>query len=317
MKLFEKISAKNLKNSEIAERIGVSTRTINDWKRGKYTIPALAFSKLIEFSELSRDDLVFKEFSDWWQMSDAGKSGAKTRFERYGALGTRASRQLGGKNSYKFRRNNPKDIFARKIIKIPKLDENLAEFVGIMIGDGSMNQYQVSIALSSVVDYEYAAYVENLIEELFAIKPKVAVREKNNCIVIAVSSVGLTEYLHNIGVVSGDKIKQGLNIPEWIMNDKGLVLACIRGIFDTDGCIYYEKHIIKGKIYKYPRISIVSASFNLLESIHDVLDKLEMKPKIRNNRSVNIENRINIDKFFDIVGAKNPKHLSRYYGGVG
>ncbi len=316
--LFKGLSQKGLGLKEIANIAGVSTRTVTDWKRGKYTMTIVHFKKIIRPSGINPRLISPESLDSWWNNRIAGKKGAAVRMEKHGPLGTPEGRSLGGKNSYKKRRGRL-DIFTKKTILKPKKSEEFAELIGILIGDGSVTKYQVSIATSSLVDYEYSLFVAKLIKSLFGTTPTVSKRKTMNCITIVVSSVALVEFLQKHGILRGHKLKQSLDIPVWVLEDRSYKIACLRGIFDTDGCIFQETHRIKGKTYSYPRLSFVSMSINLRGTIHEILSELEFTPKIRNNRSVNLENRADIDAYFRMVGTSNPKHASRFrtFGGVG
>lgn len=319
MYLFSELKCKQITLAQIATAAGVSTRTITDWKRGKYTIPSQSFEKILKIGVIAKNSMEVKVLDDWWSNRDAGIKGATSRMQKHGPPGTPVGRVLGGKSSYKQRKNRADDIFTRNKIIRPANDELLAEFVGIMIGDGGMTKYQVSIALSSLVDNEYCTFVTELIKKLFGLQPKVSKRKNSNCLVIVVSSVELVEFLTNKGVLQGDKIRQNLNIPEWILENNEYEKACLRGIFDTDGCVFQECHKIKKKKYCYIRWSLVSASRFLRESMNDILIYLEFDPKIRNNRSVNLERLSDIERYFRLIGTSNPKHSDRFksFGGVG
>ena len=184
-----------------------------------------------------------------------------------------------------------------------------------------MTKYQVTISTNFVDDYEYTMFIAKLINQLFYLKPTLSKRKNMDCITVTISSVELVKYLMTKGVLLGDKIKQGLDVPAWVQHDKQYAKACIRGIFDTDGCIFQEKHNFGHKTYSYPRWSIVSSSPYLRESVCRILKDLEFSPKIRNNRSVNLESLVDISKYFKRVirETNNPKHLGRFrkFGGVG
>lgn len=306
-------------STAVAEHLGVSVRTVNDWKRGKYTIPENHFLAIVELAEQVPTAFAPTRLNNWWQNSGAGKKGAKVRFEKYGSLGTPEGRRLGGINSYANRRLRQDSIFYSKSIKHPRPSEKLAEFIGIMIGDGNITNYQATIYLSSLVDCEYADFVEELIIELFGVAPKRSIKVRSNCIVIRVSSIKLVELLLSLGLPRGDKIRQRLDIPSWVKADVSYSLACIRGIFDTDGCVFEETHRIKGKVYSYPRWSLVSASSDLRESVSSILIEQEFAARIRGNRSVNLERLTDVQTYFRVVGSSNPKHLARWqrFGGVG
>lgn len=118
---------------------------------------------------------------------------------------------------------------------------------------------------------------------------------------------------HNIlGLHIGNKLKQGLDIPDWIKSESSYQIACIRGLMDTDGCIFYERHRINGKVYSYPRLSIVSYSSALRKSICEILASLGFSPRERGNRSVQLENIQQIQQYFNVVGTHNPKHFNRF-----
>lgn len=319
VRLFSELQQKGVSLKNITDITGVSVRAVTDWKRGKYTIPAQHFIKILKFAAIDPKLVKFRTLENWWNNGEAGKKGGAIRMQKYGALGTPEGRRLGGTNSYLSRKDSLDEIFTPKTIRKPVKNELLAEFIGILIGDGGVTQYQVVVSTNSVDDYEYSLFVAQAMERLFNIQPTMTKRKDAQCITIVASSVNLVKFLKQNGVLQGDKIRQNLDIPAWVLENREYSIACLRGIFDTDGCVFQERHRIKGKVYCYPRLSFVSASQRLRESIFESLVDLEFNPKIRNNRSVNLESQTDIATYFTIVGTSNPKHLGRFksFGGVG
>lgn len=319
IQLFKVLKQRSLSLSQIAELVGVSVRTITDWKSGKYTIPHEHFNKIIKLAGTEKHKPKAYLLDDWWNNKDASRKGASIRMQKHGPLGTPESRRLGGINSYRNRRHSKQSIFTPKPIKKPANSELLAEFVGIMIGDGGMTKYQTTITVHSEDDHDYSLFISGIIKKLFKIKPALRQRREAKCTVIMTSSVELVQYLKKKGVLQGNKIVRGLDVPQWIVKNKKYKATCLRGIFDTDGCIYWESHQIKQKTYCYPRWSLVSASPNLRKSVSDILFSLGFHPKTRSNRSVNLENQIEILKYFEEIGTNNRKHSERFKnpGGVG
>ena len=110
----------------------------------------------------------------------------------------------------------------RKTILIPQESIKLAEIMGIIAGDGGINNdWQLVISLNSVKDLTYSEYIKNLLVELFDIDVAKRKRPNQNTLVIVCSSISLVEYLVSKGAIKGNKIKNqlifqaGLNI---IMN---------------------------------------------------------------------------------------------------
>ncbi|MBM4467703.1 MAG: hypothetical protein FJ014_19490 [Chloroflexi bacterium] len=52
---------------------------------------------------------------------------------------------------------------------IPEKSPLLAEFIGIMLGDGSITDHQVTVTLNKTDDAEYANFIRELIGGLFGI----------------------------------------------------------------------------------------------------------------------------------------------------
>lgn len=314
---FTELERRGLGVNQIAELSGVTARTVRNWRSGKYTVPSEQHRRMSVF--LNGQGLSETEtLPDWWNNKEAGRKGHVVQTDRHGQLGTLEGRHLGGTTSYERRKDKPGDIFELNMILEAEKSVRLAELIGILIGDGCLTKYQMSVALSSLVDLEYAPFVAQLIEDLFGIRPTLSKRNDSNCILITVSSRLLVEFLNRGGVLIGNKIKQNLDIPSWILEDEPYTIACLRGIFDTDGCIFQERHKIKDKVYSYPRIAYVSASSCLRVTIRDALFDLGFSPKRRNNRSVNLESFTDVSKYFKIIGSSNSKHTNRFrlFGGV-
>jgi len=316
-RLFSEVTEKGYTIRALAVALTVNERTLREWRKGSYTMPMAHFEELARYSGRPPEDYAPEYMPEWWHTSSAGKVGGASYMDKHAALGTQDSRRQGGLNSYA-KRSGPGDIYARKSIVKPPLSPELAEFIGIMIGDGSVGSYQISVTLDARTDVEYALYVGRLASRLFGIEVATTVREKQGCIVLTLSSVELSAYLVSLGLPRGNKVMQAVAMPQWVANDLGHATACVRGIFDTDGSVFQEVHKIKDARYSYPRAALVSASLPLLQDVHGVLCRLGVDAKVRSRR-VSIERFTDIEKYFRIVGSSNPKHLRRYAqsGGVG
>ena len=130
---------------------------------------------------------------------EAGRLGAIRRNELYGNPGTPAGRRRGGIVSCSRFKRNPKlaerlGFKLRKHIFRPKRSALLAEFVGIVLGDGTMNEHQVRIYSSSKTDVNYAYFIKKIIEDLFKITSTIALRRKNT-LETAITSKNLVGFL--------------------------------------------------------------------------------------------------------------------------
>lgn len=200
----------------------------------------------------------------------------------------------------------------RKSIHRPKKSTELAEFIGIMIGDGNIAKYQVKISLHRIDDYEYSLFVSNLITRLFGINPHIQPRKRNLADDLVISRIELVEFLQELGLPLGNKIKSLINIPGWITNNPDFLTACIRGLVDTDGCIFDHSYHSKGKRYCYKKLDFTSASDALRNSVYEYFRELGMHPRFSSRSGVRIESKADIELYFKLISSNNPKHLNRY-----
>lgn len=310
--LFHQLKELGYTLTYLAHATGYSVRTISAWKANKNTLPKEVFNLLETHALLGDVKLDYAIQPDWWQTQQAGRKGGAAFIKKYKTLGTIESRIEGGHASYRTSRSRPNSIYERKSIKLPKRDSTLfAEFIGVMIGDGSLTKYQASISTNLKTDADHAKFIVKLIKELFDVVPSIYERVASNCLVVTVSSSRLVVFLNESGLPIGHKIRNDLDIPRWIFSNEKLVLACLRGIFDTDGGIFLERHTIRKKTCEYMRMSFVSASPKLVESIYKALTQFGFSATIRYRR-VNLERFTDINRYFTIVGSSNPKHVAKY-----
>jgi hypothetical protein len=209
-------------------------------------------------------------------------------------------------------KHNPNSICAGKEVNLPDKTDALAEFIGIAMGDGGMSQYQVRVSLNTTDDSSYIQFVSGLMCDLFEVAPALYQDSNDNVTDLVISRKVLVDYLHNLGLPIGDKIRNGLDMPDWIKESQTYAIACVRGLIDTDGCVFTHRYSVKGKSYAYKKLSFTSASPPLLETVYEILSCWEMKPRMGSNHDVRLESSADVRKYFELIGSHNPKHLRRY-----
>lgn len=137
---------------------------------------------------------------------------------------------------FDYAKNLGKYSTSKPIKKINKTKE-LAEFIGIMLGDGSFYRNAIKIAFDKRNE-NYIKYVEDLFEKIFEDKLKKQIIKTTNQAYLYYYNKNLVPILENLGLKRGDKIKNQVGIPDWIKESKEYSKRCIRGLIDTDGCIY-------------------------------------------------------------------------------
>lgn len=212
------------------------------------------------------------------------------------------------KNSWLKRRENPL-IWKKYVNSItqPKESEKLAEFIGIVLGDGGLSRFQCFIYLNSDTDKDYAIYVAKLITELFSLLPTIIKHKKYKLLRVSVSSVNMIEYLLQKGLRLGNKVRLQVEVPVWIWSKSEYIKACIRGLIDTDGCFAIHKHTVNGKAYSYPKIAFTNSSLPILDFVYQGLKRLGFTPYKYLNKKIWLYNQREVRRYLDEVGTRNYK----------
>lgn len=299
-----------LSYSEIADKLGVSPRTLRDWRCGVYSFPLLIAEQIEETYQIELPDGDFIKAESEIK-SRTGRLGAIERYKRYGNPGTLEGRVKGGRNSILTHNRRKTGFRLRK--RFPTLRESvkLAEFIGIMLGDGGMTEGQVRITLSSRDDRTYTEYVQKLMYELYS-EPASITERRGNIIELVISGKNLVRDLRKKGLVIGNKIKQGACIPNWILKKESWRRAVLKGLFDTDGSVYLDRHRRNGVNYQSICIAYTTYSRQLFKGIFHSLVFLGFSPTKSSKNRVMLRKRKEVEEFFKHIDPENAKHQLRY-----
>ena len=202
----------------------------------------------------------------------------------------------------------------RKKVVLPKHSTMLAEFFGIMIGDGGINNpWQANITLNSIKDKEYSKYVYNICNKLFRVFPAIRQRKNKNALIVSLAGTSIVDFLVDNGLIRGNKLKNGLKIPDWILTKKAYKVACVRGLVDTDGCIFVHTHKISGKEYRNISLSFASYSPKLISQVLDILAEFGILGHIsKKGKEISLYQEGDIKRYLEIFGTSNDRIKSVY-----
>jgi len=188
----------------------------------------------------------------------------------------------------------------KRNLRLPKyLDEELAEDIGIQIGDGSV---PIVIDKKGTRHYKVACY-GNRIEDINYFENKViplkqklfnlilSLKEDKNagtCFVKVESKGIVSFYTKVIGIKEGKKLE--ISIPNLILNSPlPIQLACLRGIADTDFSLVFKKDF-KG-VHRDPYIQLGCSSMILVNQISGILSKINIHSTLILNQKAKIKGR--------------------------
>jgi len=214
-------------------------------------------------------------------------------------------------------------------------NEKVSEFLGWYAGDGclSVNSRYSEFALTGDIDEEYIFY-ENIIcptvNGLFGKYLKKPIRLKRYissrvCGFYTFDKNFINFLKKNYGLKAGKKID--IKIPASVRT-KEEKIPFIRGLFDTDGSIFFcrsnfipKKQSFFNKFHYKPKIKVATISYNLINGVFEILSNLGYSPRvILPTKQRNYENTVYglvLDTKFDTrkwiseIGFKNYKHSSK------
>ena len=190
----------------------------------------------------------------------------------------------------------------RNDVKIPnKRSEDLAEFFGIMLGDGHVSHFQVVVSLGNKEEI-YAEHVSMLIKKIFKTNAKISLRSTGYRDVY-LGSVDITSWLLKQGLVS-NKVKSQVDVPSWVFSKNNFIKGFLRGFFDTDGSVYKLRYGVQ--------ISFCNRSLPILKSLQLMLKKLRYNPSSVSLYNLYLTRRGDIERFFKEIKPSNHKHIDRY-----
>lgn len=206
-------------------------------------------------------------------------------------------------------------------MKKEKITPELAELIGVLIGDGyiyrSHRKYTVGFVGSPKTDREYYVKLQRLVFSVW--NKKVQIKERENGLRITFNSKEIVSFLINdLGIPHGEGKCEKVIIPNKIINNWNLARHTIRGIVDTDGSIFTAK---KPGSPNYPSIEITTTSHNLALQLRKILIKngfnvakiWKYKSKLskRTAYKIPLNGRENIKRWLNSIGFSNPYKENR------
>lgn len=189
----------------------------------------------------------------------------------------------------------------------------LAEFFGIMLGDGDIGypkNPRIKISLNSICDKDYLLYVKKLCEELFNTKVIVKHRKSENTSEIYLFERKVIRLIINdLGLVPSPKWERA-KIPSWIF-ENSFEADVLRGYFDTDGCFVRTNN--NGTLY--PRLEMKICPSPMQDQFIQVLTKLSFKFGVyeigKGQVRVQMNGKGPLVLWKNLIGFSNVKHRNK------
>jgi hypothetical protein len=201
----------------------------------------------------------------------------------------------------------------RKVIRYPPDGIELAELMGMIFGDGGITDTQIKIHLNANSDRSYSVYVAKLLEKLFRTNVYVMYRQAKNTLVLICSSTNMVNFIECKGAVRGNKMAHQAHIPGWLLANTSYARAFVRGLVDTDGCLYIHKHTVLGHDYRNIGFCFTNYVLPVINSMAEILRASDIKPHITDkNRRIYLYSARSVVKYLSVFKTNNPR-ISNVY----
>lgn len=286
--------------ADLARFLDVPRSSLYNWCKCVRLLPEDVFAKLIKLTSYQTISASARYLPDNWGQVKGGQRSIELHGKFFGTIeGRRKGARKAGINQ------------AKEFV-LPPYSENLAEFIGIMLGDGGISQNQISVTLGYTTDKKYVPYIRELIRRLFGARASIYQAKKKDAIRIRASGINLVKNLLTLGLVQGNKIKQQFNIPTWIERNTYYIKACIRGMIDTDGCVHRKVRREANSVeYRSVGITFCSYSKPLRDSLIKLFNIIGFKVAI-SGKTIYLCGKEQVFRYVNEIGFSNPKHLMRY-----
>ena len=172
------------------------------------------------------------------------------------------------------------------------------------MGDGNLsNPNGRAIRLRITCDTKYGELINKIVRSIKELLPnnKVSIVERkiSYCDISCYSNKWEKWLDWKVG--QGTKCDQNIKVPKWIKKNKAYSIECLRGLFETDGSIYFDRG--------YKMVILVTCIPNLATDAIEMINNLGFKPhiyKITTTKRFRFNIRLskNVDEFIKLIGVQ-------------
>lgn len=149
-----------------------------------------------------------------------------------------------------------------------KKNGDLAELVGVILGDGHICNFPRTQSLRVVAHSSNTGFIDRystLIEKVFSKSPRVSKRKNCNATDIGIYEKNISERL---GIPAGSRATYDVKVPLWIRTEPKFVIRYLRGLYEAEGSIHFHAATYTHKlIFTNRNKTLLHIVFTLLEEL--------------------------------------------------
>ncbi len=197
---------------------------------------------------------------------------------------------------------------------------NIYEFLGIIIGDGCLLYYPrhriygLEITGNATEEIDYYEKISNFIIKEWGLVPRVFIRKMplGQGLKLVVYNRKLADLLLSLGITPAKTYTT--TIPKFLLEWRKSKFI-LRGIFETDGCLYFSKSRTRINYPSYPRLEIKTASPKLADQLLILLRNHGFNAHSHQNSSTRViylSGKRMLEKWVKEIGFNSNKNRTKY-----
>jgi len=187
----------------------------------------------------------------------------------------------------------------------------MVELIGATLGDGNIYDKRpnyVEYTGNPITDEHYFNHVLlPIVNDETGKYPKLFVRDRG--LRFRIYSKEFVDWLKKMGIPAGEA-KGVARAPEFIASNRKLMTRCVRGVYDTDGSVYFDKR----PIYRapYPRTELHMKNVGLVGQVSEFFKNIHITHSyVRSKNSIETSGVDALVNFLKRVGFSNIHHINR------
>lgn len=175
-----------------------------------------------------------------------------------------------------------------------KESEELAEYIGVVLGDGNISQFPRTERIIIVGNASNEGFIKRyakITESLFNKKPYVYKVKGSNAVRISLYQKKISERLK---IPTGSRHNVKISVPIWIWKHKEFIISFLRGLFESEGSL--SIHL---PTYTY-NFAFSNRNQSLLIIVTKSLKLLGFHPEVR-NYAIRLRKRAEVFDFKNLI----------------
>ncbi|OGQ48211.1 MAG: hypothetical protein A3I09_00750 [Deltaproteobacteria bacterium RIFCSPLOWO2_02_FULL_47_10] len=172
----------------------------------------------------------------------------------------------------------------KKAGKIPsvyppfKKNGDLAELLGVVLGDGHIGKFPRTEALRIAANANHKGFINRyamLVEKIFGKRPHISKRTSTNCTNITIYQKNISKRLE---IPSGARKNRQIALPRWISKNRNYTIRYLRGLYEAEGsyCIHEPT-----STYKF---FFANVNHSMLNNVYNLTLRLGFHPNMSGHR---------------------------------